>query len=295
MSSNSITILCGPTAVGKTAYAIDLAQKENAEIISADSGQIYRGLDIGTAKPTEQERCGVPFHLIDLLDPSERFSAADFRKSALQKIAEIQQRGKKVFVVGGTGLYLKVLEQGIFEGPSADPEIRKKLEERIALEGVESLLSELEKIDPVAARKMDKRNRQRIIRALEVYKITGRPISEFWGRGCPTSQTCQTRLTEFKKLGLTLPRDALNRRIDKRVDEMIQKGWIEETEVLLKKWGIDAPGLKLIGYKELAASLGGKIKRDQAIELIKIRTRQYAKRQRTWFKKDKEIRWVEMP
>ncbi|MBI2083556.1 MAG: tRNA (adenosine(37)-N6)-dimethylallyltransferase MiaA [Deltaproteobacteria bacterium] len=288
-----VTIICGPTAVGKTAYAIDLALKENAEIISADSGQIYRGLDIGTAKPTDEERRGVPFHLIDILDPSERFSAADFRKQALQTITEIQQRGKKVFIVGGTGLYLKVLEEGIFEGPSADPEIRARLEGEIREQGIEHLYRRLQKIDPTAAKKMDGYNRQRIIRALEVYELTGRSISSFWK--IPPSVPLFDKEGEggdFVKLGLTLPRDELNRRIETRIDEMIQKGWIEETEVLLKKWGAEAPGLKLIGYRELAIYLAGKTKRELAIELIKTATRHYAKRQLTWFKKDKEIRWV---
>ena len=152
-------IICGPTAAGKTAFAIDRALEENGEIISADSGQVYRGLDIGTAKPTLAERRGIPFHLIDILNPDQRFSATDFRKSALASIGEIQSRGKKVIIAGGTGLYLKVLEEGIFEGPPADPELRERIEARGRSEGVEALLGELEKVDPVAARKMDRRNR----------------------------------------------------------------------------------------------------------------------------------------
>lgn len=299
MPSNPVTILCGPTAVGKTAYTIEKALQENAEIISADSGQIYRGLDIGTAKPTHEERRDIPFHLIDILEPSERFSAADFRKLALEKIAEIESRQKKVLIVGGTGLYLKVLEEGIFDGPSANLEIRKKLEERISVEGIESLLAELEKIDPVAAKKMDGYNRQRIIRALEVYELTGRPISGCWEeqrRGAPLARPrisgAASSAPTFKKLGLALPRDELNRRIEGRVDQMIRKGWIEETEILLKKWGADAPGLQLIGYKEIVSLLVGKRKRQETIDLIKTHTRQYAKRQMTWFRGDSSIQWV---
>lgn len=295
----SITIILGPTAVGKTAYAVDRALRENAEIISADSGQIYRGLDRGTAKPSLEERRGVPFHLIDILDPSDRFSAADFRRLALSKIGEIHSRGRRVFVVGGTGLYLKVLENGIFEGPSSDPEIRQRLEERIRKEGVGVLLRELEKIDPAAAQKMDKRNRQRIVRALEVFELTGRPISEFW-TSPPIPLSLIRRGGEggevvFKKIGLTLPRNELNLRIDARVDRMISQGWIEETEALLKKWGPDAPGLKIIGYKELVASLKGRVSREEAINLIKTHTRHYAKRQLTWFKRDHKIRWMLHP
>ncbi|MDO8462361.1 MAG: tRNA (adenosine(37)-N6)-dimethylallyltransferase MiaA, partial [Deltaproteobacteria bacterium] len=217
-------IICGPTAVGKTAHAIDLALKEGAEIISADSGQVYRGLDIGTAKPTPKERGKVPFHLIDLIDPSEQFNAADFRRFALQKIEEIQSRGKKVIIAGGTGLYIKVLEEGIFDGPAADPKTRSALEKRVEQEGIESLHRELQRVDPVAATKIPSRNRQRIIRALEVYELTGKPISAFWkeGRG---AAGCAPTL----KIGLTLPREELNRRIDERIDRMIAAGWIEET------------------------------------------------------------------
>ena len=288
-----ITIILGPTAVGKTRLAIEMALRENGEIISADSGQIYRGLDIGTAKPPLEERQGIPFHLIDILDPSGRFSAAGFRRLALRQIEEGRGRGRGAIVVGGTGLYIKVLEEGIFEGPAADPEIRKKLEERCRRDGVETLLRELAKVDPVAANKMDKRNRQRIIRALEVYELTGRPISEFWVtppdlpplgvRGGPGGR--------YRKIGLTLPREELNRRIGERIDRMIAQGWIDETETLLEKWGAAAPGLTLIGYKELVGYLQGRISRETAIDLIKTRTRQYAKRQMTWFKADPEIKW----
>ena len=284
VQEKTVTIICGPTAVGKTAYAVELAKKGNAEIISADSGPIYRGLDIGTAKPTVEERQEVVFHLLDIIDPSQRFNAADFRNLALQKIGEIQARGKRVLVVGGTGLYVKVLEEGIFTGPSADPGIRARLEERCRAGGVELLHQELQKIDPVAAEKIPVKNRQRIIRALEVYEITGRPISEFW-------KISRTRLTGLAKLGLTLSRETLNRRINARVDQMISRGWVEETATLLSRWGAEAPGLQIIGYKELVSHLQGKISRAEAIEQIKLHTRQYAKRQMTWFKRDSEICW----
>ncbi len=287
---DSITIICGPTAVGKTAYAIERALKENAEIISADSGQIYWGLDIGTAKPNREERKGIPFHLIDILNPAERFNASDFRKLALEKIDEIQRRRRTVFIVGGTGLYIKVLEEGIFEGPGADPEIRKRLEERIKEEGIEALHNQLKKIDPIAASKMDGYNRQRIIRALEVYELTGRPISGFWKE----SQTGRTGPTGLTKLGLTLPRAELCKRIDQRIDRMIAAGWIDEVQRLLKQWGPEAPALKIIGYRELVSFLLGNLSREKAIDWIKIRTRQYAKRQMTWFRQDRSIEWPQI-
>lgn len=289
---NPVQIICGPTAVGKTAFAIDVALRENAELISADSGQVYRGLDIGTAKPPEVGRKGILFHLIDILNPDQTFSAADFRKLAWEKIVEIQRRGKRPIVVGGTGLYLKILEEGIFEGPPANLEIRDRLERAIVERGIEHLYRRLQEIDPVAAGKMDGYNRQRIVRALEVYELTGRPISEHWSRTRPTSQMGPVGQTNFIKLGLTLPREELNRRIDGRVDGMIRKGWIEEAESLLKKWGSEAPALRILGYRELAAYLQGSLTREQAVALIKTHTRQYAKRQLTWFKREPEIRWV---
>lgn len=286
------TIICGPTAVGKTAYAIEQALQaleQNGEIISADSGQVYRGLNIGTAKPSREEQAKVPFHLIDIIDPSERFSAAGFRTFALEKIKEITSRRKRPFVVGGTGLYIKVLEGGIFEGPSADPDLRRNLEARIRNEGLESLFSELERKDPEAARQIDRHNRQRLIRALEVCLLTGGKISEFWNRH---RRSAASSAPTFRKIGLTLPKEELNRRINERVRQMIRQGWIEETEWLLKEWGMDAPALQIIGYKEIRLYLTGKLGKDEAIERIKINTRQLAKRQRTWFKRDREIEWI---
>jgi tRNA dimethylallyltransferase len=292
-----VIVICGPTAVGKTAAAIEFAQKIGAEIISADSGQVYRGMDLGTAKPTPEERRGIPFHLIDLLDPDQQFSAADFRNRALGAIGKIQDRNKKVIVVGGTGLYLKTLEQGLFEGPSADPAIREKLEQQIKEKGIEALHRELEKVDPEAARTIPPRNRQRLIRAVEVYRLTGRPISEFWrehqyrrgtvpapGRGDPAPT--------FIKYGLTLPKEELHRRINDRVDRMIKAGLVGEVRSLVKQWGTTAPGFRIIGYKEVVAHLEGQVPLHEVVELIKRNTRRYAKRQMTWFKKDKEIQWV---
>lgn len=278
MVQAKILILCGPTATGKTAAAIELAEKWGLEIISADSGQVYRGMDIGTAKPTAEEQGKVRFHLIDILDPIETFSAADFRERALEAIRDIESRGKRAMVVGGTGLYLKALEEGLFEGPSRDPAIRAELERRIGLEGVESLHRELQAIDPEAAKTIPPHNRQRIIRALEVYRITGQPISKFWAE-----HQAQAAPTRFVKIGLNLSREEIYRRIDERVDRMFAAGLVDEVRTLVEKWGRDAPGLRIIGYKETVAG---------TISLIKQKTRQYAKRQQTWFKKDRLIRWV---
>lgn len=271
---------------------VEIALQIGAEIVSADSGQVYRGLDIGTAKPSREERSRVPFHLIDILDPDQQFSAADFHSRALEAIGDIQGRGKRALVVGGTGLYLRALEKGLFEGPSRDDTIRAELEERIHRESVESLHRELEKVDPAAASSIPSKNRQRIIRALEVYRLTGRPISEFWKEHQKVPPLQKGGWGDFRKFGLDLPRDELNRRIEERVEGMIEEGLLAETRVLWERWGRAAPGLKLIGYREIVAYLEGKFGLEEAVALIIKNTRQYAKRQRTWFRKDKEIRWV---
>lgn len=284
-----VIILCGATAVGKTGVATELAQKINAEIISADSGQIYRGMDIGTAKPTSDEQKKVRFHLIDILNPNEIFSAAEFRKRAIEAIADIQRRGRRVIVAGGTGLYLRALEQGLFEGPSNDPAIRADLEKKITEEGVESLHRELEKVDPEAAKAIPSRNRQRLIRALEVFRVTGRPISAFWKEQRSRGEPCVRPV--FVKFGLNLPKEELHRRIEERIDHMIAHGLIDEVRSLVGTWGPTAPGLKLIGCKEIVAHLAGQFPLLDSISLIKRHTRQYAKRQGTWFKKDKDIQW----
>jgi tRNA dimethylallyltransferase len=288
-----VIVLCGPTASGKTAAAIEIAQKIDAEIISADSGQVYRGMDIGTAKPTPAERRKIPFHLIDILDPDEQFSAADFRTRALEAIREIRKRGRRVIVAGGTGLYLKALEAGLFEGPSRDPKIREELEERVEREGVEALYRELKKVDPEAAKTIPPRNRQRLIRALEVYRLTGRPISEFWNEH--RRRGAINRAPAFLKYGLIPSKDELHHRIDRRVDRMVEEGLVEEVRFLVERWGRGAPGLRIIGYKEVVAHLEDRIPLQEAVQLIKRNTRRYAKRQRTWFKKDEEIQWFSDP
>lgn len=272
-------VICGPTAVGKTAHAVKLAQEINAEIISADSGQIYRGMDIGTAKPTRDELQGVPIHLIDILDPSQKFSAAQFKKLAEKKIEEITARGKRVIVCGGTGLYLRVLLGGIFEGPEADPEYRADLERRIAQEGIESLHRELQKIDPEAAESIPSGNRHRLIRALEVYHLTNKPISAHWREHRFAAQPYEVETTF-----LNPPRDELYRKIEGRVDQMMACGWVEEVRGLRQRWGDTACALQLIGYKELLSFLQGALDLPTAVQLIKQHTRNYAKRQVTWFK-----------
>ncbi len=284
-SESKVIILCGPTASGKTAAAMELAQKIGAEIVNADSGQVYRGLDIGTAKPSAEDRKRAVFHLLDILDPSEAFSAAEFRRLASSAIEDIQKRGKTPIVCGGTGLYLKALEEGLFEGPKADLSLREILEAEIKRDGVDAFHEALKRVDPVAAASIPRGNRQRLIRAMEVFRLTGRPISEFWEE----HRLKRTSTVVFLKVGLDLPREILKVRIDARVSEMLGAGLVEEVEGLRAHW--DAPALRIIGYKEIIAHLKGEFPLAEAEGLIKIHTRQYAKRQRTWFRKDAEIRW----
>lgn len=283
--NQKLHIICGPTAVGKTAHAVRLAQAINAEIISADSGQIYRGLDIGTAKPTPEELHGVPIHLMDILNPDQKFSAAQFQQMAGAKIKEIAARGKQVIVCGGTGLYLRVLRGGIFAGPEADPHYRATLEQRIIQEGVESLHRELARIDPEAAAAIPTGNRHRLIRALEVYHLTKKPISVYWREHRFSEQGPFAQPYEVETTFLNPPREELYRRIDVRVDAMVAKGWLEEVRGLVAQWGREAPGLQIIGYKEIAGHLAGEMDWKTTLSLIKQHTRNYAKRQVTWFRK----------
>lgn len=281
-----IVILCGPTAVGKTAAALEIAREIPLEVINADSGQIYREMEIGTAKPSSEERKSVPFHLLDIRDPSEPFSAADFRRLAGEAIEEVTEHGRLPLVVGGTGLYIKVLTGGIFEGPERDTVLRAKLGEEFNKTGPQPLHDRLKKIDPVAADAIPPTNRHRLIRALEVFELTGRPISSYW-----KEHRFKDRLYDVLKIGLSLPPEVHEKRIAERVDRMFSAGLIEEVERLVRRWGAEAPGLRSIGYREVVSCLRGDLSREESVALVKQHTRQYAKRQRTWFRRDPEIRW----
>lgn len=283
-----IIVICGPTGVGKTALGLQLAEEIGAEIVSADSGQIYRGLDIGTAKPVPEERKRVKFHLIDIIDPTEQFSAADFRRLAQESIRDIQGRGRQVLIVGGTGLYIKVLEGGLFEGPARDPKIREELEGLFREKGAFFLHEELKRADPEAARTIPPQNRHRLIRALEIYRLTGKPISFYW-----KSHQFKNQDYQFSKIGITQPRETLYRRVEERIDRMVTAGLADEVSRLMDQWGSEAPALKLIGYREMVLYHQGKLSLAETVELIKKNTRHYVKRQLTWFGRDDSISWKE--
>jgi len=280
-------IIAGPTASGKTGLAVLLASLYNGEIISADSMQVYRRMDIGTAKPALEERGGIAHHMIDMVEPDEGFSAARFASLALEKIREMHGRGKNPFVAGGTGLYIKALTRGIFNGPEADPALRARLEEEAEKHGSARLHERLREVDPAGAAAIHPNNRTRVIRALEVYELSKKPISEFQREHAFSDEPLQTL-----KIGLMLEREELYERINARVDAMMANGLLEEARGLLEAGC--SPSLKPmggLGYKEMVDHIEGRCALDEAVEKIKMNTRRYAKRQMTWFGRDPGIRW----
>lgn len=282
-----LIVILGPTAIGKTEVGILLAERIGGEIISADSSAVYRGLDIGSAKPTREEQRRVRFHLIDAADPDEVFTAAKFRELALQAIAEIQARGKRVLIVGGTGLYVRVLLHGFsLAPPPADPDVRARWKAEVERVGAPALHEQLKQIDPIAAARIHPNDAVRITRAFEVYEMTGVPISHW-------QQQAETELPALK-IGLTLPREMLYQRIDQRVDAMIQQGMLQEVQLLLQKgYNPDQPALKGLGYRHLFRYIQGHIDWDEAVRLWKRDTRRFAKRQITWFRKEPGIHWID--
>lgn len=281
--------LLGPTAVGKSKLAVEIAKKIHGEIISADSMQVYRGMDIGTAKPTLKERQGIPHHLIDIRNPDEEWTVSDFVEQTNKLTREIEKRNKTPIIVGGTGLYLWALLEGYsFPMAPADKEIRKRLEK----EPLSTLYSRLSTLDPEAAKKIHPNDKKRIIRALEVYELTGKTISKLQEN---RKQNTEHRTQDYILIGLNLPREELYRRIEERVDKMIEKGLIEEVKGLLAKgYSKDIPSFQALGYKEVVEYLDGKWSKEEMIAEFKKRTRHFARRQMTWFKRFKNVNWFEV-
>ncbi len=284
MTSNQVLYLTGPTASGKSAVAIALADRLGAEVIAMDSMTLYRGLDIGTAKPTIAERRGVPHHLIDVLEPWESASVAEYRTWALDHVREIAVRGRRALFVGGTPLYLKALLRGLFKGPAADPEVRQHLEAEADALGNAALHDRLARLDPATARRLHPNDRRRIIRALEVFELTGRPIS--------TLQAEHDRPAEgVNVVALERPRAELHERINRRVEQMFAEGLVEEVRHLVSGprpiHPVPAQG---VGYREVIDLLEGRLTETEAIAQTQARTRQFAKRQATWFRGLAEVR-----
>lgn len=282
-----LVIVLGPTAVGKSRVAVDLALRFGGEIISGDSIQVYRGFDIGTDKTGPEARRGVPHHLIDIVGPEIQYTAADFVRDALDAARGIASRGRLPIVAGGTGLYIKALVDGLFPGPGRDPAVRTALEAEAAGKGLDTLFRRLEAIDPDYAKKVRSRDRVRIVRALEVHITTGRPISEHFRE---TRSPVIGRTVVL--LGLKLERETLCRRIDERVERMFARGLVDEVRGLLER-GVPetAPPFKALGYNHVLRHIRGEISLEEAVALTQTDTRQYAKRQMTWFRKMTGVVW----
>jgi tRNA dimethylallyltransferase len=281
-------VLVGPTGSGKTAISLLIASRLNAEIISADSRQIYRYLDIGTAKPTLSERASSPHHFVDVLEPDQPFNSGEFGKQGREVIAEIFSRGRIPMIVGGSGLYLRSLIDGFFNGPGADRTLRQELYNRLHAVGPERLLEELRTVDPHAASRMLPGNTRRIVRALEIIALTGKPISEMQK---------DKIVINFHPVfaGLEWNRKDLYHRIDERVDRMIENGLVDEVRMLKRKgYSTEMNALQTTGYVEIFSFLEGKITFEEMVQLIKRNSRRYAKRQITWFRPDRRIKWFSM-
>lgn len=287
--SEPLVVLVGPTGVGKSEVAIQLAKEIPGEIVSADSRQVYRYLDIGTGKPSKAEQAETRYHLIDIVNPDQRFSVANFRTLAEETIDQIHKRARTPLLVGGTGLYIRAVIDGLFPGPGADYGIRRDLAQQAAEFGTEYLYQRLRKVDPDAAKRIHPHDRRRVIRALEVFELAGQPISQLQERNT------QPARYDLVLIGLRRPRRELYQRIDERVDGMLAGGLVEEVEGLLAKgFGEDLPSMQGVGYKEMVGFLKGRYSLSEAVRLIKRNSRRLAKRQLTWFGKDRRIVWVDI-
>lgn len=289
MEKEKVIVICGPTASGKTAMSIELAKKINGEIVSCDSMQIYKEMDIGTAKPTREEMQGIKHYMIDIISPDQRYSVADYKKDAKTAIREILKKGKTPIVVGGTGLYVDSLIYEIeYQDIKFDEEYRKKLEKQAKENGLNTLYKEAKKIDPEAILKISPNDKKRILRILEIYHATGMTKTE---------QEKKSREKEpefdYKVYALNMPREKLYERINLRVDLMIKQGLIKEVEEIYHKYSEFPTAMQGLGYKEVVEYLKGNLTKEEMIEKIKQETRRYAKRQMTWFRKNKQTIWLD--
>lgn len=282
----------GPTASGKTGVSVHLAQLMGGEIINADSMQIWRGMDIGTAKPTPEERARAVFHLVDVAEIHESFSAARFRQMAECILEDILSRGATPILCGGTGLYVRSVVDGYTFAPQPDPAVRKALVEQYQREGAGPLVARLQKVDPLSAERLGTANIRRVIRALEVLDTTGKTLTEHLAQ---PSSSRPSESPEWRIFGLFLPAEELGKRIDARIDNMMNKGLLEEVRILAAQGlNADLQSGKALGYQELIGFLRGDYTLERAVQLIRQNTRRFAKRQRTWFKAATRIDWLDM-
>lgn len=288
MSKQKVIVICGPTASGKTALSINLAQKINGEIISADSMQIYKDMNIGTAKPTIEEMKNIKHYLIDCVSPSVRYSVADFKKDASSAIEKILESNKTPIVVGGTGLYVDSLVYGIdYNEMNTDLKYRAELEKIAEEDGLDYVYNLAKKIDSNAMEKISRNDKKRIFRVLEIYKSTGKTKTEL-----EIESRKKGVKYDFKIFAINMERSILYERINKRVDLMIEKGLIDEVKQLIKKYNEIPTAMQGLGYKEVVEYFNNKYSKEEMIEKIKMESRRYAKRQITWFKRNKQIKWL---
>lgn len=290
ITSQPLVVLVGPTAIGKSRVAVEVAQALGTEILTADSTQVYRGMNVGTDTPSEEDRQGVPHRLIDLVEPDESFNAGAFRLRALPEVSRLHEKGLLPLVVGGTGLYVRALLHGLWSGPPSDRALRGQLEEEARVRGGESMYQELGRVDPVTACRLHPRDTMKVLRALEVYRQTGTPLSK-------AHEKHGQEKTSFRALvlGLTMERAALYQRIDQRVDAELAKGLVEETRILLAKgYSRGLVSMKSLGYRQMAGYLEGEYSFAEAVRRLKRDTRHFAKRQMTWFRKERDLAWVEV-
>ena len=281
-----LVVLAGATATGKSSLSVELAQAIDAEIINADSMQVYRGMDIGTAKISIEERQGIPHHMLDVLDVNQDSTVAWYQSSAREVIDEIHSRGKSVVMVGGTGLYIKaVIDELNF--PDTDPMVRHTLNKEAEDLGIDAMFARLEKLDPAAAIAIDRANLRRIIRALEVIEITGKPFTA----NLPREESI--RYPDARQFGLVMDRELLSERIDQRVNTMFENGFVEEVQKLMSSGLLEGrTAQRALGYSQIVSHLQGETSLDAAVEETKRATRQYARRQETWFSRDARIKWI---
>ncbi len=287
----NLIAVVGPTGAGKTALGVRLAERFNGEIVGADSRQVYRYMDVGTGKPTPEERARAPHHLIDVVNPDEEFSVAHYQEMAGQAISEIDERGSLPILAGGTGHYVWALLEGLrLPQVPPNPELRRQLSAVAEKEGgVDRLFAQLAEDDPVAAQRIDRRNVRRVVRAIEVTRATGRPFSEVGRREPPPYRPVV--------LGLTCNREELYRRTDARIDDMIRLGWVDEVRRLMEERGysMDLPALSGLGYREIGRHVRGEIGLPEAVERIKIETHRFVRHQYAWFRAgDSRIQWIDI-
>ena len=289
MGKQKILIL-GVTASGKSTLAFELSKALNAEIISVDSMKVYRRMDIGTAKPSQEKQNAIPYHLTDVVEPSESFSVDKFLDLTEKAVSDIQDRGRPVVAVGGTAMYIKALLFGLFDGPGTDEAIRNRLQESIKEIGLPALHQRLQQVDPVAAERIHPNDEKRIVRALEVYELTGKPISSFqkqWEDAQPAN--------DWLVIGLRRPKEIESLRMNLRIKRMMEAGLVDEVAALLAEDKPLSPqAAAAIGYAEMIAHLNGEMDLDETVERIKINTRRFAKSQRTWFKTFRNVHWIDI-